>query len=413
MGGCGLGSGTSDTGCCVGGPEASCGGVGNSCFEGAGTMVSTTDWTYVGEGRGDFNKAGYNYVGEGAGSYTKETVSMPYGCRLRNCCLLLIPLLLLSLGLAYMLNNNSTPTPAPTPLPPPPPPPMRIPVPLPAPPPAPPPPVPVPVPAPAPVAPAQPAFGAFGTCIGWGDPHIRTFDGERADYYSSGEYYIVKSNLISIQGRYLPTKFTNGLAVTKMVAIGGNLLKGNKLIIGPLAATWNGAPILGGFPSTFNQPGLLTVDYNNVGALVDTALDASKKKIVHVKIDDGTPEGLKVQVNRWTASPGNEYVNWKISMHSRTGQDGHCGNFNGNPGDDDRMAVRQRVGTQGVPAGPDFLFATKTPVTSADRPDINNCPTATLNAAKADCKATFGGMSPKMSCLTDYCFAGKEVALNK
>merc|ERR1712008_488039 len=32
---------------------------------------------------------------------------------------------------------------------------------------------------------------------------------------------------------------------------------------------------------------------------------------------------------------------------------------------------------------------------------------------QADCKATFGGMSPKMSCLTDYCFAGKEVALNK
>merc|ERR1719362_2793798 len=170
-----------------------------------------------------------------------------------------------------------------------------MPVPLPAPPPPPPatpPPPPAPVPVPVPT-PAKPAFGGFGTCIGWGDPHVRTFDGMRADYYSSGEYYIVKSDLISIQGRYLPTKFTNGLAVTKMVAIGGNLLKGNKLIIGPLAATWNGAPILGGFPSTFNQPGLLTVDYNNVGALVDTALDASKKKIVHVRIDDGTPEGLK------------------------------------------------------------------------------------------------------------------------
>jgi len=268
------------------------------------------------------------------------------------------------------------------------------------------------VPAPAPVQ-AKPAFGGFATCIGWGDPHIRTFDGMRADYYSSGEYYIVKSGIISIQGRYLPTKFTNGLAVTKMVAIGGPLLKGNKLIIGPLAATWNGAPILTGFPSHFDQPGIVHVDYDNVGALVDTAMDASKKKIVHVKIADGTPEGLLVQVNRWTASAGNEYVNWKVSMHSRPGQDGHCGNFNGNAADDDRMAVRQRVGTQGVPAGPELLFATKTPVTTANRPDINNCPTATLDAAKTDCKATFGGMSPKMSCLLDYCFAGKEVALNK
>merc|ERR550534_999397 len=50
--GCGVGSGTTDSSCCVGGPEASCGGVGSACFEGAGTMVGTSDWTYVGEGRG-------------------------------------------------------------------------------------------------------------------------------------------------------------------------------------------------------------------------------------------------------------------------------------------------------------------------------------------------------------------------
>merc|ERR1712045_250881 len=148
--------------------------------------------------------------------------------------------------MGYLL-NSSAPTPMPT-APPAPPPPMRIPVPIPAPP-APPPPapvkVPVPVPAPAPAAPAPaPAVGAFGTCIGWGDPHLRTFDGIRADYYSSGDYYLVKSGPVSIQAQYLPTKFTNGLAVTKMVAIGGPVLKGNKLIIGPLTATWNGAPIL-------------------------------------------------------------------------------------------------------------------------------------------------------------------------
>jgi len=412
--GCGIGSGTSDTGCCVGGPEASCGGVGNACFEGAGTMVSTTDWTYVGEGRGDFNKAGYNYVGEGAGSFTKEAVSVPYGCRLRPCCLLLLPLLLLPFLLNYFLNNSTAPTPMPTP---PAPPPMRIPVPIPAPPPPPAPlppapPVPVPVPAAAPV-PAPPSFGAFGTCIGWGDPHLRTFDGTRADYYSSGEYYLVKSGPISIQARYLPTNFTNGLAVTKMVAIGGSVLKGNKLIIGPLAATWNGAPILGQVGSHFSQPGLVTVNYDTSGALIDTTggVDASKKKIVHVKITDGSPEGLSIQVNRWTASPGNEYVNWKIDMHARPDQDGHCGNFNGNAADDDRLAVRQRVGTQGVPAGPEMLFSQKTPVTVANRPDINNCPQATMDAAKADCAAKYG--SAKMSCLTDYCFAGKEVALNK
>merc|ERR1712106_1269598 len=86
-----------------------------------------------------------------------------------------------------------------------------------------------------------------------------------------------------------------------------------------------------------------------------------KKKIVHVKIADGSPEGLLVQVNRWTASAGNEYVNWKITMHSRPGQDGHCGNFNGNAADDDRLQVRQRVGKTGV-AQSELLFKVKTPI---------------------------------------------------
>jgi len=239
-----------------------------------------------------------------------------------------------------------------------------------------------------------------------------TFDGTRADYYSSGEYWIVKSNSVWIQGRYVPTDFTNGLAVTKILAIGGPVLRGNKLVIAPTYTTWNNARVLTGFPSTFERPHLLHMAYNNVGALVDEAQDASKKHVVHVKIFDETPEGIMVQVNRWLQSKGNEYINVKITMRSQPGQDGHCGNFNGDLYDDDRMQVRKRIGTGGV-AQAQLLFKTKTPITTADRPDINNCPTATLNAAKADCKARFGGKSPPMACLTDYCFASKEVALDE
>merc|ERR1712012_901733 len=108
-------------------------------------------------------------------------------------------------------------------------------------------------------------YGPQGECTIWGDPHIRTFDGQRSDYYSSGEYWIVKSPQLWIQGRYLPTKMTNGLAVTKILAIGGPMMKNGKLLISPTTTTWNGAPILTAFPSEYAVPGTLEMKYDGTG----------------------------------------------------------------------------------------------------------------------------------------------------
>jgi len=366
-------------------------------------MITEGNWSYVGDGHGDsVASGGFQYVGLGAGPYKKEVMVTPYGCKLRPSCICLS--LLLAVPLLFFLfymRSQSAPTPSPAPLPPPPP--IRIPVPLPAPPP----------PAPPPPSPPAPAFGAVGACTVWGDPHVITFDGLRADYYSPGEYWIVKSSDVHIQGRYLPTRVTSGLAVTKIVAIGGPLLKGHKLFVGPRTAFWDSTPVLQTFPGNFSVNGLLQMHLDDVGELLQKGRAGLTKRIVHINIVDGSTEGLQVQVNRWTQPTEGDYVNVKITMHQRPDQDGHCGNFNGDSADDDRLKVRARIGTSGVPEG-DLLFNTKTPVVAANRPNINDCPAIKLDEAKAYCRAKEGGkLIPSMACLVDYCFAGKGFAATR
>merc|ERR1712087_1045271 len=96
-----------------------------------------------------------------------------------------------------------------------------------------------------PLTTTQPPQGPQGVCKVYGDPHVTTFDGSHASFYSQGEYWIVKSSEVWIQGRYLPTPVTNGLSVMREIAIGGPFLNGedgskNILIISALSATFNG-----------------------------------------------------------------------------------------------------------------------------------------------------------------------------
>jgi len=234
----------------------------------------------------------------------------------------------------------------------------------------------------------------------------------RADYYSPGEYWIVKSAAVWIQGRYLPLPSTSGLGVTKVLAVGGPFLKGHKLFVETRSATWDGQPVLTGFPSDFAVPGLVDMHYNNVGELMQSGREGKALHIVHIRIEDGSPEGLQIQVNRWMEASEGDYINVKITMHKQPGQDGHCGNFNGDPADDDRLQVRARVGKTGVDPSM-LMFGTKTPVVEANRPNINDCPAQKLEEAKATCKERERKFIPSMACLIDVCFGGKGFADEK
>jgi hypothetical protein len=240
----------------------------------------------------------------------------------------------------------------------------------------------------------------------YGDPHLITFDNQRADFYSQGEYWVVKSQTVWIQGRYMPTVYTHGLAVTKELAFGGPFLNGHKLRISAKTASWDGQPILTSFPSSFqnaNPP--VSIQYNAQGGLVDQGLEAKDLHIVHVSL----PLGVSLQINRWLSDKDGDYINVKITMTNQPGQDGHCGNFNGNAADDTRTAIRGRIGKNGVNPG-ELLFNKKTPVVVANRPDLNNCPEQTLAHAKTVCGAKESNGLPTAECLIDVCFGGDSFA---
>jgi len=256
-----------------------------------------------------------------------------------------------------------------------------------------------------PATPAPSPPGAAGTCIVWGDPHIKTFDQKRVDFYTQGQYWIVKSQQVQIQGLYKPTHATSGLSVLKEIAFGGPFMQNHKLIIGTNTASWDGQPIIGGFPANFVNS-IVQVHYDGQGQTLQEGRSGKAMHVVHLQM----PLGVNVQINRWMEASEGNYINARINMPAQPGQDGHCGNFNGNPADDDRLQIRARVGTTGVAAGELLFPGGKIPVVQGNRPDINNCEAPKLDHAKTLCKAKEHKFIPSMGCLIDVCFGGDGFA---
>jgi len=213
----------------------------------------------------------------------------------------------------------------------------------------------------------------------------------------------VKSEAVKIQGKYLPTHATNGLAVTKEIAVGGSFLQGHKLVITEDIATFDGQQILVTFPSTFDDPnGLVSIVYNDQGQLLQPGREGKALHVLHITL----PNGVAMQVNRWNEEGEGKYINTKITMPPQPGQDGHCGNFNGDIADDARLAVRSRLGPNGVPASELLLSGTTLPIDQG----IEDCPDDTLKRAHEECKAVTTKFWPSMSCLKTVCGGGVATA---
>lgn len=156
--------------------------------------------------------------------------------------------------------------------------------------------------------------------------------------------------------------------------------------------TCDGRSILDNFGETSCGPGRIVFD--NQGALVDAAMAFLPHKVVHMKL----PAGVFIQANRWP-----NFMNAKIEMPKMEGQDGVCGNYNGDASDDGGKELHQRFG-HGVQAGEE-IFATRLPLhVPSKMPNSKRCSLAKRKQAEDICHAAATEVGWSFAeCLGDVC----------
>jgi len=184
-----------------------------------------------------------------------------------------------------------------------------------------------------------------GSCVLWGDPHIVPFDrevrmwngrGANVGFYNYGDYWIVNSNDVKIQGRYYSSKWAGGQSMMRGLIVTGPFIDDKVLLIEPLygQVKYNKKELCEEFPSTFVASGKIYLKCHNGAEIVRTGGRHPTINSVEVQL----PLGVKLTVNRHRA-----HVDAIITMHQVPGGlDGHCGNCNGDETDDTEKLIRKR-----------------------------------------------------------------------
>merc|ERR1712039_629859 len=245
-------------------------------------------------------------------------------------------------------------------------------------------------------------------CTLWGDPHVITFDQVGTDksqalsFYGDGDFLVVKSSTVIIQGRFEGTKYTEGLAATNQIVVGGPFLRGHKIEVGTRDSgilTVDGQPVMTTFPSTYGKGMGFSLRYDAVGEVPDVVPEGNEKRIVSMDL----PLGVKVRVYQW-----NNYVDVEVEMSPQPGQDGVCGNFNGDHSDDTTQSVIQRVGARVRPS--ENLLSGRAMIEFT--PQMKSmmaaeCAATRQASAQAFCSKSLGVAAGEVivqSCMFDECF---------
>jgi hypothetical protein len=201
------------------------------------------------------------------------------------------------------------------------------------------------------------------SCDIWADPHLSGFDNSKpgplslpmthmkrpldVNLYDSGFFWLVRSDQVSIQGHFRTTERWPDQASVGAIAVSGSFMDGHKLVVHALDGDirFDGKNDFDETNFEHNtSKGVVRVSRWETGNGNSVDVPAA-----YVLLE--LPLGMRIKIGRY-----DQHLDAKITMRRiSTGQDGECGNFNGNAEDDHEEQIQERMGNLEV-AESDRLF---------------------------------------------------------